>query len=245
MDGMGNGGDKSKHIFLNVYCNLAPPPKKKGKQLTGNKIGEILGWKTIYAFDLAWHLEENDVFGFEKRNSSFKLQTVEQLTFVDKMTSAFPPNLVASHMQLDSKTVVIDLLKTMNFNPSWLYHLPPLNPSWNEDNHDLWARYWYHDHGRWCWRSFLKKFSRFPSVVGDSMTLKERQSLDAFRTWYVYCPEWGYWHWLFSPSPKQHAEGLLFPMLFLCRCKGDGVLWKPSRMEPVIYYRYHLGNWLL
>ena len=143
------------------------------------------------------------------------------------------------------KTVVIDLLKTMNFNPSWLYHLPPLNPSWNEDNHDLWARYWYHDHGRWCWRSFLKKLSRFPSVVGDSMTLKERQSLDAFRTWYVYCPEWGYWHWLFSPSPKQHAEGLLFPMLFLCRCKGDGVLWKPSRMEPVIYYRYHLGNWLL
>ena len=125
------------------------------------------------------------------------------------------------------------------------YHLPPLNPSWNEDNHDLWARYWYHDHGRWCWRSFLKKFSRFPSVVGDSMTLKERQSLDAFRTWYVYCPEWGYWHWLFSPSPKQHAEGLLFPMLFLCRCKGDGVLWKPSRMELWIYYRYHLGNWLL
>ena len=127
MDGMGNGWDKSKHIFLNVYCNLAHPQKKgqtaRRKQNPRNSENRA-GLENYYAFDLAWHLEENDVFGFEKRNSSFKFQTVEQLTFVDKMTSAFPPNLVASHMQLDSTVFWVFVSKHKMQNG---YHWPSEN----------------------------------------------------------------------------------------------------------------------
>ena len=142
MDGMGNGWDKSKHIFLNVYCNLAHPQKKgqtaRRKQNPRNSENRA-GLENYYAFDLAWHLEENDVFGFEKRNSSFKFQTVEQLTFVDKMTSAFPTKSCCftyaigfnSFLGICSKHKMQNGYhwpseKQWNSTPLDLYHLPPL-----------------------------------------------------------------------------------------------------------------------
>ena len=81
---MGNGWDKSTHISLNVYCNLAHPPKKKGKQLTGNKIREIprtgLGSKAIYAFDLAWHMAFKRKWRFRLWKEKLIIQTSNRRT---------------------------------------------------------------------------------------------------------------------------------------------------------------------